>query len=58
MKGILAGLLTTARGQVLGRKCERIWTAFTQSGKVVIIEGDRVVKIVDPKRGQKGGHAQ
>ena len=58
MKGILAGLLTTARGQVLGPKRERIWTATTRSGKVVVIEGDRVVNVVDPQAGRKGTHVK
>lgn len=56
----LKALLHTARNQVLGRTPSRIWTATTASGKVVVIDGDRVVKVVDPtprrQTRQKGGH--
>lgn len=55
MKGILAAFLRTASGQLFGAKRRRIWTAYTRTGKVVVIEGDRVVKVVAP---QKGGYAK
>ncbi len=51
MKRIFAELLQTAKQQILPNRRTRIWTAYTRSGKVVVIEGDRVVKVVDPKRG-------
>lgn len=52
MKGVLGAFLRTAKGQVFGTSRRRIWTAATRSGKVVVIDGDRVIKVIDPKRGE------
>jgi len=51
MKGVLGAFLRTAKGQIFGAPRRRIWTATTRSGKVVVIDGDRVVKVVDPRKG-------
>lgn len=55
MKRIFIELLQTAKKQILPGRRTRIWTAYTRNGKVVVIDGDRVVKVVDPK---KGGYAK
>ena len=52
----LAEFLRTAQEQITGKRRSRIWTAYTRTGKVVIIDGDRVVKVIDPNK-RKGGHA-
>lgn len=57
MKGMLSAFLRTARDQVFGTQRRRIWTAYTRTGKVVVIEGDKVVKVIDPSK-QKGGYAR
>ena len=53
----LAEFLRTAQEQLTGKRRSRIWTAYTSTGKVVVIDGDRVVKVIDPRK-QKGGYAQ
>lgn len=55
MKGMLAAFLRTARDQLFGTRHRRIWTAYTRAGKVVVIDGDRVIKVVNPR---KGGHVK
>ena len=55
MKGVLGDFLRTAKDQVFGTSRRRIWTAMTRSGKVVVIDGDRVIKVIDPR---KGGYAK
>jgi hypothetical protein len=51
MKHFIASLLNTTRTQVFGQKGQpRIWTAYTARGKVVIIDGDRVIQVIDPKK--------
>ena len=54
MKGILSAFLRTARDQLFGTRRRRIWTAYTSTGKVVVIEGDRVVKVVAPRKQNRG----
>ncbi len=49
--------LRTAKEQITGKRRSRIWTAYTHTGKVVVIDGYRVVKVIDPAK-QKGGNAQ
>lgn len=53
----LAEFLRTAKEQVTGKRQSRIWTAYTRTGKVVVIDGDRVVKVIDTRK-QKGGYAK
>lgn len=54
---VLAELLQTAKEQLTGKRQSRIWTAYTRTSKVVVIDGDRVVKVIDPRK-QKGGCAK
>lgn len=56
MKGALQAFWRIAKAQILSQKRPTIWTAYTHSGKVVVIEGDRVVKVVDPA--PKGRYAK
>ena len=57
MKGTLKAFLETAQEQLTGKRRPRIWTAYTRSGKVVVIDGYRVIKVMDASK-QKGGYAQ
>jgi len=52
-----AEFLRTAKKQLTGKRRSRIWTAYTRSGKGVVIDGERVVKVIDPRQ-QKGGYAR
>lgn len=58
MKGSIAAFLRTARGRLIGSSHRRIWSATTRTGKTVVIDGDRVVKVIDPRHGQKGGYVR
>lgn len=53
---MIASVLNTARSQVFGQQRQsRIWTAYTAKGKVVIIDGDRVIKVIDPEKKKQRG---
>ena len=62
----VAAFLRTALEQVLGKywahvvlvlytgkRQSRTWTAYTRTGKVVILDGDRVVRVIDPHKRYK-----
>jgi hypothetical protein len=53
----IAAFLRTAKEQLTGSRRSSVWTAYTSTGKVVVIDGYRVVKVIDPAQ-QKGGNAQ
>lgn len=36
-----------------GKRQSRIWTAYTRTGKLVTIDGDRVIRVIDPLKRYK-----
>jgi hypothetical protein len=48
--GLLASFLETAKHQLFGRRKDRLWRAYTRSGKIVVIDGRHVVDVIDPKQ--------
>ena len=53
----IAAFLRTAKEQLTGSRRSSVWTAYTSTGKIVVIDGNRVIKVIDPRK-QKGGYAQ
>lgn len=49
MMRILAFLLEGFKEQIFGKK-PITWTAYTRTGKVVLIRDNRVLKVFDPKK--------
>ena len=48
--GVLAALFQTALQQLFGRRKDRLWRAYTRSGKIVLIHDRQVLDIIDPKQ--------
>lgn len=48
--GVLASLFQTAMQQLFGRRKDRLWRAYTRSGKIVLIHDRQVLDIIDPKQ--------
>ena len=46
--------LKAAKEQLVGPKRQTaVWTAYTAKGKIVVIQGDRVIKVIDPGKPQQ-----
>lgn len=51
MQPVLRTWFTAAKEQSVGSKRQvAVWTAYTEKGKIVVIQGDRVIKVVDPDK--------
>jgi hypothetical protein len=50
MNCFISGWLKAFSEQIVGSKTQSTWTAYTAKGKIVVIHGDRVIKVIDPQR--------
>ena len=50
MHRFIAATLKAFKDQIVGSTGQSTWTAYTAKGKIVVIQGDRVIKVIDPKK--------
>lgn len=50
MHRLISRWLKAFGDQIVGAAGPSTWTAYTARGKIVVIQGDRVIKVIDPKR--------
>ena len=50
MHRFITAALKAFGAQLVGSKSQSTWTAYTARGKIVVIQGDRVIKVIDPKK--------
>ena len=46
----LVSFLKAAGQQVFGSGNDRVWRAYTRTGKIVVIKDNRVLDVIDPKK--------
>lgn len=54
MNGLTAikSILEATEQQLLGQRKELVWRAYTRTGKIVVIKGYQVMRVIDPKKGR------
>ena len=50
MHRFISAALKAFSDQIVGSHGQSTWTAYTARGKIVVIQGDRVIKVIDPKK--------